>query len=190
MLKTIAGLFVFLVLSACTVEEDASVTKPAPEMVGAWIENLPQQSSSGPQDVCDNLGVNKGAVSTDLFKIDNFGNVFDGNEMKDNNQPYRSLGTIDTSGNVKVNDVGRKAFLGNFADITGLKVQPIILATYSLDPFKGELLKLKVDIQFISQGQTSTQEHEKREFIKITDAQEKALITKAQQCLEKTKKQP
>lgn len=181
-------MIVWLSLVACS-ETKSTSTPPPPEMVGVWAEAVPQSSSSGvgAQDPCNGLSVGSGSVSSVLFKVDEFGNVFDGKEMTDINNPYRIIGTMDSSGKITPNAVGRREFLGNFAGVSGVTMNPIVTTSFGFDPIKGQYIALDIELQIISQGQTVTQPWEKREYFKLTETIEKSLITKAQQCLSKTK---
>ncbi|MCC6138544.1 MAG: hypothetical protein IT287_07915 [Bdellovibrionaceae bacterium] len=177
-----------LVLVACGDQKGSTNSSPPPEMVGVWQEAVPQSASSGkPADICDGLTVNNKSVSSFLFKVDEFGNVFDGRNMTNSNQPYRTIGTMNSEGLITPNSDGRREFLGDFADVTGVTLNPIVNTVFSLDPMKGELILMNIQLQIIANGQTQTQDWGKREYRQISEAQEKVTITKAQQCLAKAK---
>lgn len=186
-MRLLAPLFLMtLIFAACTNDSDSAKSPPPPEMVGAWQEAVPQLSNPG-QDVCSGLTVEAGKVSSFLFKVDEFGNVYDTNNMSDANNPYRTIGTIDSSGNIVPNAAGREEFLGEFGSVSGVTLNPIITAKYEVSSLKGQMIKLNIDLQIVSNGQTATQPFAKREYFKLSDATEKVLITKAKQCLAKTK---
>lgn len=180
---------VCLMLVACGDDKNSKNSPPPPEMVGVWSEAVPQQATSGPggTDVCSGLSVGTDSVSSALFKVDEFGNVFDGKEMSDPNNPYRLIGTLDSNGKLTPNDIGRREFLGNFADVTGVTMNPIIATTFGVDVIKGQYITLDIELQIVTQGQTITQPWEQREYFKLTEATEKIWISKAQQCLAKSK---
>lgn len=191
-MRQLVGFFaIALAFAACSKKEELSGGPPPVNMRGVWQEAVSQSSSSGPQDPCNGFEVQNQTVSAFLLKIDEFGNVFDAKNVTDSQQMYRIIGTMNSEGKLTPNDLGRKEFLGNFADVQSGTFVPIIFSTYSLDPFKGELVTLDIDLQFIGQGgQTATQDWEKREYIKVTDAQEKLIIAAQKQCLAKTKGTP
>jgi hypothetical protein len=187
-MRLLAPLFLMtLIFAACSDDSGTKNSPPPAEMVGTWQEATPQSSSPGPQDVCDGLSVGSGAVSSFIFKVDEFGNVYDSNNMTDANTPYRIIGTMDSAGNIVPNAAGREEFLGQFSSVSGVTLNPIITAKYEFSTLKGQLMKLNIDLQIISNGQTTTQPFTKREYAKMSDVTEKLWLTKAKQCLAKTK---
>lgn len=187
--KIFAPLFlVSLVLSACGETTSSKNSPPPQELIGTWQEAVPQASSSGkPADVCDGLSVSKNAVSSFLFKIDEFGNVFDGKNMTDGNQPYRMIGTMNSEGLITPNPEGRVEFLGGVAESASSTFNPIIQAQFEYDTFKGEHISLSIDLQIIANGQTQTFPLQGREYRKISEVSEKIAIGNAQKCLAKAK---
>lgn len=187
-MRLLAPLFLMtLIFAACSDESGSAKSPPPAEMVGKWQESVNQAVSSGPQDVCDGLSVGAGTVSSFLFKVDEFGNVYDGKNMSDANTPYRMIGTMDGSGSIIPNAAGREEFLGEFGSVSGVTLNPIITAKFELSTLKGQMMKLNIDLQIIANGQTVTQPWSTREYYKLTDTIEQLQITKAKQCLAKTK---
>ncbi len=188
MRQILSTLIIALSITACSNSEDVGGGAPPEVMRGVWQEQVSQAVSSGPQDVCSGFDVNNQTVSSYLFKVDEFGNVYDAKNVSDSNQVYRIIGTMNSEGKLTPNDTGRKEFLGNFADVQSGTFIPIVNASYSVDPFKGQMITLDIDLQFIGQGgQTATQDWTEREYTKVTDAQEKLIIAAQKNCLAKTK---
>lgn len=184
----IVGL-IFLCVS-CGDVESTKTSEPPERMVGVWEANENLVSSVDTKDDCANISVGKDFVSTGLFMVNQIGNVYDGKNMKNINEPYRIIGQMDSAGKITPNGVGRREFLGSFADVTNGTFNPVVTSNYGVDPFKGEYLVIKIDLQFISGGQSSTQDWKKIEYYKTTDAGELSVISKAQKCLNKTKGNP
>lgn len=188
-MRLLAPLFLMsLIFAACSDESGTKNTPPPTEMVGAWSEAVSVASSPGSsQDVCSGLSVLNNQVSSTLFKVDEFGNVYDGKNMTDANNPYRIIGTMDSTGKITPNALGREEFLGSFSSISGATLNPIVTTTFGFDPIKGQTFKMKIDLQIISNGQTVTQSWTERDYFKLTSATEQLWVTKAKQCLAKTK---
>lgn len=178
----------FLCVS-CGKVEGIATSQPPANMVGAWEESS-TANQNNTQDDCSKVKMGKGTVSTGLFMVNEFGNVYDGKNMKELDQPYRMIGQMDSEGHVIPNDVGRREFLGAFADATGGTFTPIVNASFGIDAYKGDYISLKIDLQMISGGTTKTEPWKTVEYFKLNTAAEQALIGKAQKCLTKAKATP
>lgn len=173
---------------SCGKIESTNVSNPPKEMVGVWIEN--SNTASNSQDECASVKVGKNTVSTGLFMVNELGNVYDGKDMKQEDQPYRLIGQMDQNGVITPNDIGRREFLGNFANSGTATFNPIVTAKFGIDPFKGEFFVLKIDLQLVTSGTSNTQEWKKIDYFKTSSAGESDLIGKAKKCLSKAKSQP
>jgi hypothetical protein len=179
-------------LVACSDKEDGNIAPPPAEMVGVWGSETLQSASSGsqkPADVCDGVTVVDKSVSTELFKVDSTGAVYDSKKMSNTLQPYRFLGTMDGNGRIFPSDEGRKEFLGGLADISqpGVALTPVVTTKFDIDAFKGPKFEMTVDLQFVTQGQTVTQNISTSTFFAVSSAKEKEVLEKAKLCLTKTK---
>ncbi len=180
---------IFLLLGCGEVTKSPS-SPPPPELVGVWEEATNQKKSSRAQDDCKDITVGKSFVSTGLLFINDLGNVYDGKEMKALDRPYRLIGQVAADGLITPNDVGRREFLGSFASVGNGTFNPIVTANFGKDPFKGDYIALKIDLQFVGNGQSTTKDWVTKEYYKLTPANEESLISKAQKCLTKAKSTP
>lgn len=190
-MRTIFLLFLSsLVFVACGDSSGSKSSPPPKEMVGTWADDQLQAISAGPgQDTnpCDEVTVNGQTVSTNLFKVDAEGTVYDAKNITEENKLYRVLGHMDGSGQIFTNDLGRQEFLGYLADVEGAVVTPIVMTAFTIDQFKGPKFEMKIEVQFVVKDQSVKQEIGSRTYYRIGSDQEKTLLAKASTCLSKAK---